>query len=161
MRGKFQRPAVVRDATSKWCPTCGNMVLLVNFGKNKVGKDGLDYRCKACHRECGRIFYEKIKLDPARLAKRRERAHYLALKRNGIKVEEYLAAVADQNGVCAICHNPPRLGQKLYADHDHKTGQFRGALCIGCNIGIGVFYDNPDLFRRASEYIEFHLARSI
>lgn len=42
----------------------------------------------------------------------------------------------------------------LAVDHDHETGCLRGLLCEGCNRGIGLLRDDPDLLRRAADYIE-------
>lgn len=39
-------------------------------------------------------------------------------------------------------------------DHCHETGQFRGWLCANCNIGLGKFYDDPDLLTKAIRYIQ-------
>lgn len=39
-------------------------------------------------------------------------------------------------------------------DHCHATGQFRGWLCSNCNIGLGRFYDDPDLLMKAISYIQ-------
>lgn len=39
-------------------------------------------------------------------------------------------------------------------DHNHTTGAIRGLLCKGCNNGLGMFRDRPDLLRRAADYVE-------
>lgn len=39
-------------------------------------------------------------------------------------------------------------------DHCHETGEFRGWLCHNCNIGLGRFYDDPDLLMKAISYIQ-------
>lgn len=39
-------------------------------------------------------------------------------------------------------------------DHCHETEEFRGWLCMNCNIGLGRFYDDPDLMRKAISYIQ-------
>lgn len=57
--------------------------------------------------------------------------------------EEYLAKVEEQGGCCAICG--VRIEEKaLDADHSHKTGRFRGALCNSCNVKLGWFENNRD-----------------
>lgn len=43
---------------------------------------------------------------------------------------------------------------KLSIDHDHATGAIRGFLCAHCNHAIGKFQDDPQLLRRAAEYLE-------
>lgn len=39
-------------------------------------------------------------------------------------------------------------------DHCHETGQFRGWLCANCNMGLGKFYDDPDLLNKAIQYLQ-------
>lgn len=41
-----------------------------------------------------------------------------------------------QNNACAICKISFYL-TKVYIDHDHKTGKFRGLLCNRCNVALG------------------------
>lgn len=55
---------------------------------------------------------------------------------------------------CEICQLEV---EKLCFDHDHKTGEFRGWLCQRCNKSIGKFEDNPELIKKAVEYIVFSL----
>lgn len=45
----------------------------------------------------------------------------------------YSAAIALQNGMCALC----RRERKLVADHCHKTGAPRSLLCGYCNVSLG------------------------
>lgn len=57
---------------------------------------------------------------------------------------------------CHLCGSPDpkdRRG-KFQIDHCHSTGVIRGALCMPCNVGIGNLQDNPDLLRRAADYVE-------
>jgi hypothetical protein len=51
---------------------------------------------------------------------------------------------------CALCH---RLTSRFHWDHDHVTGRFRGYLCRACNVGLGMFGEDPQLLRRAAEYV--------
>lgn len=58
----------------------------------------------------------------------------------------------EQGGVCAICGTGN--GQKmLHVDHDHGTGRVRGLLCHQCNRVLGLAHDNPELMRKAIEYL--------
>ena len=74
----------------------------------------------------------------------------------GIRLEDYERLFREQGGVCAICGGPPGNAKSphFHVDHDHETGQVRGLLCHSCNTGIGSLKDNPDLLRKAVEYIE-------
>ena len=60
--------------------------------------------------------------------------------------------IAEQDGLCAICKHPYING----IDHDHETGMVRAALCLTCNIGLGMFKDSPTLLKRAVIYLKQH-----
>jgi hypothetical protein len=106
-----------------------------------------------------------------RLAQRKARPQHAAqqkaytqsafLKRYGLTPEEFGAKLEAQNGRCALCGSAPdpdgkRSASRLHQDHDHLTGQNRDLLCGRCNVGIGMFSDDPALLRAAAEYIERH-----
>lgn len=79
----------------------------------------------------------------------------------GISLAEYGEMLLAQNGVCAICQKPEenKIGGKptpLAVDHCHKKGGVRKLLCAKCNQGLGSFKDDPELLRRAAEYLELH-----
>lgn len=76
------------------------------------------------------------------------------LRKNfGIGVAEYEEMLAKQGGGCAICGQRDKWF-RLAVDHCHGTKRIRGLLCAGCNRGIGIFKDSPDLLRKAVEYLE-------
>lgn len=52
---------------------------------------------------------------------------------------------------CQICG---RKDKRLTIDHSHKTGVVRGILCIHCNHVLGLYKDDPELLRKAAEYLE-------
>lgn len=72
--------------------------------------------------------------------------------------EQYDALVEGQGGQCAICgtSDPGSGGADAawHIDHDHITGTVRGLLCSVCNTGLGHFKDDPELLRRAADYVE-------
>lgn len=59
-------------------------------------------------------------------------------------------------GRCPLC----RRVTTLVNDHDHVTGINREAICYGCNAGLGMFRDDSDALRRASEYVRKHALRA-
>lgn len=58
------------------------------------------------------------------------------ITRFGINNEIFEEAKRAQNNACAICKISFSL-TKVYVDHDHKTGKFRGLLCNRCNVALG------------------------
>lgn len=73
------------------------------------------------------------------------------LQTYGLSNEEYTVQLLLQDNCCFICgdefHEQPRV------DHDHTTGQVRGLLCNMCNIGLGMFRDNPEYLDQAALYL--------
>jgi hypothetical protein len=67
--------------------------------------------------------------------------------------------VTAQNGLCAICRNPPsgkKRHERLFIDHDHETGEIRGLLCHRCNLAIARFDRDPRLALKAYHYLQLH-----
>lgn len=76
------------------------------------------------------------------------------LKRTyGITQNEYQEMFDEQDGVCAICGDPPE-GRYLCVDHDHETGDIRSLLCHNCNAGLGNLKDDIERVRKAADYLE-------
>ena len=63
------------------------------------------------------------------------------MRRFGITAQDYKNMIEKQDYKCAICGSEigDSLGNRLYVDHNHKTGKVRGLLCSECNFGIGKF----------------------
>lgn len=76
--------------------------------------------------------------------------HYSLYSRYKIDPQRYEDIVSEQNGVCAICLGPA----KLHMDHNHDTGEIRGALCGNCNRAIGLLRDDFNVTYRAAIYLE-------
>lgn len=101
--------------------------------------------------------------------RKRERKEYLKsstwkgirraeiLRGHGITQDQYDAMLSIQNGVCAICltKETSRNGF-LVVDHCHTKGKVRKLLCVKCNVGLGHFRDDPQLLRKAADYLELH-----
>jgi Recombination endonuclease VII len=70
-----------------------------------------------------------------------------------VKRSTYGAEAVDalhRTSACQICE---REVPRLQIDHDHATGVVRGFLCRNCNTGLGLLNDDPDLLRRAVQYL--------
>jgi hypothetical protein len=85
-------------------------------------------------------------------AKHRLHGRKYRLKKNyGISIGQYRDLLKTQGGKCAICL--VHLEDSARIDHCHNTGQVRGLLCGKCNTAIGFLNDNPELLRRAADYL--------
>ena len=52
-------------------------------------------------------------------------------------------------GICTICSNTVRVAY----DHNHKTGEFRGWLCINCNTVLGLVHDDINRLHQLADYL--------
>jgi hypothetical protein len=77
---------------------------------------------------------------------------YHAARNYGLEPGTYRRMFEEQNGLCAICHQPP--GAKgLSVDHCHERGNIRGLLCGNCNTAIGLMYDSIETLQSAIQYL--------
>lgn len=92
------------------------------------------------------------KLNP-----RRQLANALRY-RYGLTLADYDEMLTEQKGGCAICgggaDNLNKRNKHFTVDHNHKTGQIRGLLCSGCNVGIAEFNESAELLNAAADYLE-------
>lgn len=91
-------------------------------------------------------------------AKNKDKVDFYSLKsrlsiKYNISVVDYNDLLNSQGHACKLCGGKNAKSRSLAVDHCHKTGKVRGLLCTWCNVGIGMFKDNPDLMRSAIEYL--------
>ena len=120
------------------CRKCGENKEISLFYKNKGNPSGYHHSCKDC------------------MNKQKKETVYNRLY--GISFVEYNKKLEEQGGVCAICGNPPG-GKALAVDHNHTTGKVRALLCTKCNTALGLLNEEPILFERALEYLEYYEER--
>ena len=105
-----------------------------------------------CSRQCGEEYRAKSGQQRDRHLKRKY----------GISLGDYERMLDAQGGGCAICGKRPdeqmRYDRYLHVDHDHETGEVRGLLCDQHNLLLGRFNDDPELMRRAADYLDGQLA---
>lgn len=82
--------------------------------------------------------------------------------RYGLSMEEHDALLAEQDGKCAICLQPPshqntraHWGGKLCVDHCHDSNRVRALLCNNCNLAVG-YTKTPTIARAVAAYLELH-----
>lgn len=77
------------------------------------------------------------------------------LKRSyGLTLKEYTDLFNYQSGYCLGCsRHQDNLNHKLNVDHNHKTGEIRGLLCIGCNRALGFVEENTHTLINLANYL--------
>lgn len=108
--------------------------------------------CKQCFSE-----HRKERHDYAKSRDQNLRTNY------GISQEEYDLMFFQQDGVCAICHQPETVIdgytgklKALSVDHNHENGDVRELLCQRCNHLLGWLEKNPQLVKNAVQYLDKH-----
>lgn len=114
--------------------------------------------CRACYRTtpefaAKRHAYYVANKEQFREHTRKSRARGTTAQRlYGLLPVTYRRMVEAQGGLCAICQRPPGK-KRLGVDHNHATGRVRALLCARCNTAIGALRDDPDICRRAADYL--------
>ncbi len=129
------------------CSSCKIKKQVSQFPRSVRSSSGFSSWCKDC---CNSAKRDTTARHPDKKLASHLKHYY------GITLEEYRKIEADQEGLCKICgKTPDELGEpRLSVDHCHKTQRVRGLLCGNCNRGIGKFRDDPELLRKAIEYLE-------
>src|ERR1035437_4736318 len=122
---------------TKICSRCHDPKERGAFGPCKRKRDGLRSECNACRRGD-----YAANPEPAK-ASRRD-----AMLGKGATTY-FIGQLIEQDGACAICGNRK---MRMGLDHNHTTGQWRGALCARCNSGLGDFMENPNFLNNAIAY---------
>lgn len=104
---------------------------------------------------CANHYMQKWRADhPAQIEIRDLRQGAQRAGLNPDKVEQHFRA---HHGLCDICQrqaaNASLRVTRLCIDHDHRTGQFRGLICVPCNRGIGFMDDSPERLEAAAAYL--------
>jgi Recombination endonuclease VII len=126
----------------KICSRCRQWVSIHGFGRLSCAPDGHRSACVDCEvwgrflrRDQHKAYARSYRRTTEGEAVSRDLDYY---KKYGISLEIYEQILAEQDGKCAICREPPsmiRFGRvvPLEVDHDHDTGAVRGLLCYRCN----------------------------
>lgn len=102
-----------------------------------------------------RWYDNKFATDPD--YKKRKYKHRVVSK-YGLTVEQYELMLDKQDRKCLICKamHQDEKGKQLVIDHNHLTDitDVRGLICNTCNLGLGLFKDNPEFLKAAAAYLE-------
>lgn len=131
----------------KQCYTCGELLPVSAFIRDKAKPDGLQYECRECRNARLRRYYSP----------ERNRIAYLR-QTYGLTPDDYQGLYDAQEGRCGVCGSfmelySGNISKTAHVDHNHDTGNVRGLLCNGCNRGLGYFKDDTELLRAAIQYL--------
>jgi hypothetical protein len=121
-------------------------------------------RCDDCERERARDWHRNNRersratakawkaLNPDKTDACKHRSN---MRMYGLTPALYDDMLLVQKFSCGLCgKHQTEEKKRLAVDHDHDTGKVRMLLCANCNKGIGNLQEDPDLLRRAADYLE-------
>lgn len=133
---------------TKVCTKCRKRQLRTEFHKHFKARDGLQTRCKSCHNDHNKIYYNNHKAQTR---------NYNFKTTYGLSYQHIVLMLRQQAKLCPICGSRMHLGRKndtrAVIDHNHKTGRVRGLICSGCNQMLGNAKDNVWTLHKAIEYL--------
>jgi Recombination endonuclease VII len=109
------------------------------FVKNKGSKHGYRNICIPC----------AVKRNEQQPKQKDWKTDHQTKKRYGIDKETYKQRMSTSSS-CEVCGST----KELCYDHDHKTMEFRGILCRGCNRSIGQLGDSLEGLLKAVNYLK-------
>ena len=111
--------------------------------------------CKGCLLQSAKKWREEYKAKTTPEERTRKNKSYMLKTKYEMTLDEYEKRLNDQNHRCKICGNTWAGGPAnvFSVDHDHKTGQVRGLLCMACNILIGMAKDSTEILQNAIQYL--------
>jgi len=129
----------MQEQRSKVCRECKIEKDIESFAPNQFGKNNRVLRRPVC-REC---YSKKVKANP------KLKREFLA-KHPRPEIGEIFD--------CPICqkHIIREYSNDVVLDHSHDDGSIRGWLCSSCNTSLGKFNDDPEIMKRAIDWIEIH-----
>lgn len=83
------------------------------------------------------------------------------LAQYGLTTEEWGAVLSSQDNRCAICPRRFTESRRPCVDHNHRTGEVRGALCHRCNRLLGQVNEDDLLLERAALYLQHPPTRDL
>lgn len=140
---EFYRSGRTSDGLRSWCKIC-------DLESNKKQRQSPDYNEKKRDRNKRYYAIPEVRERILEKSKKYRRRHHLKSK-YGLTEKSLSILKKSQDFKCAICLCD--FDKEPCVDHDHKTGVVRGLLCSDCNLGLGMFKDDPKSLVRASKYL--------
>ena len=109
------------------------------FVKSNQSKYGYRNLCLSC----------KYKENNSNPKSRDWKTDHQVKKRYGVDLKTYNERMSAQTS-CEICGSK----KELCYDHCHKTMEFRGVLCRGCNRSLGQLGDSLESILKVLQYLE-------
>lgn len=111
--------------------------------------------CKVCLLESAKNWRREHKLKTTSEERTRQNKSYMLKTKYEMTLEEYESRLTSQNNRCKICKSAQAGGPAnvFVVDHDHKTNQVRGLLCMPCNILLGMAKDSTETLSNAINYL--------
>lgn len=168
------RPRRKNPDGKKWCPRCACTYDIAEF--TTVNGIVRGY-CTTCDATYKREWLNDLDAEDLAAYRARKKASDMRhsvtrriwnLKNNyNMTFGQYEKMLAEQNGVCKICHKPETAVRDgnvldLSVDHDHtccpdkarSCGKcIRGLICGNCNKGLGSFFDDITVMEAAIAYL--------
>jgi hypothetical protein len=135
----------------KRCQKCKIVKSGNEFHNNKSSPDGKNGRCKECRKL---VTPEERERDNKRRRETMKGQKFVLKKLFNMTMDDYNFLLENQKGCCAICdRHYTKFNKRMPLDHDHKTNKPRGILCDSCNIGLGIFNDDPIYLNKLVQYL--------
>ena len=166
----------------KICSKCKIEKSFDEFYKNKNAPDGHRYWCVPCTNSSNDGWYANNKIkrkkslqewrnkNPELIRELQKNFHRRnrvkeKLKRYGISIDIFNSLLSKQNNKCKICPRVLDSHDKIHTphiDHDHSCCKgprscgkcIRGIICHSCNQVLGHCYDDVNILKSASSYLE-------
>lgn len=153
-RAKRMAGINIAPVIEKECNKCKVVKPAESFFVDSGIADGRATICKECKMQSTYKWRDENRDRYNENMRKYHAKHYqkFRLLRYKMTPEQHAEMLAKQNGVCAICQQPPKGKMPLAVDHNHETGAVRGLLCYGCNRALHTL-DNQDLLARALRYL--------
>jgi 5-methylcytosine-specific restriction endonuclease McrA len=118
------------EDSTKRCNNCGEVKLLIDFGKLSQSRDGYNYRCRVCESKRFQEYYAE---------------HIPAAERGRQERREFVARMAAQEKACTKC------GLVKPFTEFHKDARKRDGLYSSCKDCWGIMTKTAGRQKRASE----------